>query len=124
MGNIDRAKALIERITSDLNGFGVAITLTAPDGTVLDIVGLHTKHHLDVDMDTGKRINTKNAHVSFSEKFLIDAAYPVRVNGEVFLRGHKVSVKDSTDLVCHYLVDNWFPNATTGLIVCTLKSFE
>jgi hypothetical protein len=85
----DRAKADIEQITSNKDsGFGVEMTLTAPDNTVVTIVGLHTKIHLALDTE-GLMVNSKKAHVSFSEKFLTDESYPLRNdNGEVDLRKH------------------------------------
>lgn len=127
MGLIAQAKADIEAITSNTDEFGVAMTLTAPaavGGNVLAIVGLHTKHHIGIDTE-GNYVNTKNANATFSEKFLTDASYPVRnSNGEVVLTGHKVSVKDSTGSVKEYVIREWFPDETVGLIRCILGDFE
>lgn len=124
MGLLARAKADYERITSDLNGFAAEITLTAPDNTTVTVNGLHTKHHLSIDTD-GNQVNTKNPHISISEKFLTDLEYPVRnSSGEVMMYGHKVLVADSTGNLCSYVIRETFPNETVGLIVCILGDFE
>lgn len=124
MGLTDTINEDIQQITSDLDGFGVSIKLTAPNDTIIDIVGLTSKHHLGYDTD-GNQVNTKNAHISFSEKFLIDASYPLRnASGEVDLKGHLADVKDSTGVVKKYIIREWFPDETIGLIVCILGDYE
>lgn len=123
MGLIQQAKELIEQITVNSDDFAVAITLTSPTGTTATIKGLHTKHHLGIDTD-GNMVNTKKAHVSFSEKYLTDVSYPIRnAAGEVDLKKHKVSVKDSTGTAKNYMIQSWYPDETVGLIVCILEDF-
>lgn len=124
MNLIDQAKADIEQITSNLNEFAVEIIFTSPTEQTATISGLHTKIHLGVDTD-GLAVNSKKAHISFSEKFLTDASYPVRnSSGEVNLRNHRVSVKDSTGILKNYTVKEIFPDETIGLITCMLDDFE
>ena len=124
MGLIDQAKSDIEDITSNTDGFGVALFFEGPCGEFAEITGLHTKHHLGVDTE-GNSVNSKNAHVSFSEKFLTDLNYPVRnLDGEVSMVGHKVRVKDSTGLDKTYVIEENYPDETIGLIVCILGNFE
>lgn len=123
MGLVDRIKKDIEKITSNSKEFGVEMTLTAPTHETITIKGLHTKHHLSLETD-GTLTNSKNAHVSFSEKFLTDSLYPVRnISGEVDLKNHRVDVKDSTGEIKKYLIQQWFPDETVGLIVCILEDF-
>jgi hypothetical protein len=127
MGLIETINKDILKITTNLNEFGVEMTLTTPDDVVsADIDGLHSKHHLAIDTD-GNQVNSKSAHISFSEQELIDKepTYPIRnANGEVDLKGHKVTVKDSTGIDKNYVVREWFPDETIGLIVCILGDFE
>lgn len=124
MGLLETAKQDIQNFTSNLEGFGVEITLTAPTAEVAIVNGLHTKHHLGYNTE-GVQVNTKNAHVSISEQLLVDAGYPVRsASGEVNLTGHLVDVKDSTGLVKNYVIREWFPDETIGLIVCILGDYE
>ncbi len=104
-------------------GFEEDITLTTPNGlTVLNLKGLATKHWINFDTD-GAPVNSKNAHITISESDLVTANYPVRSGDEVFLRNHKVSVKDSTGSSKEYVIKEWYPNETLGLIVCILGDY-
>ncbi len=124
MGLLDIARADIKAIASNLNGFGVAITITNLSSETVVITGIHSKHHLGVDTD-GNKVNAKNAHISFSESQLTSLGWSIRNNtGEVYLRGYKVAVKDSTGIEKLYVIREWFPSETTGLIVCILEDFE
>jgi hypothetical protein len=121
VGLVEQIKADILQITSDPEGFGVPIALTAPTGQTINIIGLHAKHHLGVDTD-GNRMNTMHARISFSESVL--QGYPVRnAIGEVILINHFVSVKDSTGVDCKYIIRECYPDETVGLIVCILGDF-
>lgn len=120
MGLILQIKEDIEDITSNLEEFSVPMTLTAPNGQTASINGFHSKHHLGFNNDLGKRINSRNAHASFSEKFLTDLSYPVRISGQVNLEGHKLTAKDSTGNDVTYVIEQYFQDETIGLIVCIL----
>ncbi len=126
MGLIDQAKADIETITSNLNEFAKVMTFTSPTppGQTAIINGLHTKHHLGVNTD-GTEVNAENAHVAVSEKALTDKGYTVRnSDGEIDLKDHKVTVKDSTGTDITYVIREWYQNETIGLIVCILGDYE
>lgn len=112
------AKEDIENITSNLNEFGLAIKFTTPDGSIeLDVVGIEAKIHLAYDLDTGKEINAQKAYISVSEKFFIDANYPVRnAAGKVNMKKHKVDYIDSTGTMCYFEVLENLPDETIGLI--------
>ena len=126
MGIIEQAKLDVQDITSNLDGFGVTLTLTAPTSETIDVVGLHTKHHLSLDFETGRALNSTNAHCSFSETELIDLGFISIRNskGEVDLKGYKVDIKDSTGTLKNYVIKEWFPDETVGLIVCILGQYE
>lgn len=125
MGLLELSKEDIEDITSDIDGgWAAELTLTSPGGDVVVVNGLHTKHHFGVEPQLQKLVNTKNAHISVSEKFLVDAGYPVRDSeNEVNLSGHLVMVKDSTGSEVTYRIEQWFPDETIGLITCILGDF-
>lgn len=124
MGLIEQAKRDLEQITGNTNEFGVPMTLIAPNSTTLAIVGIHAKHHTGFD-EQGFPVNSKIASIAISEKQLTDASYPVRdANGEVNLRRHKVRAYDSTGIENEYMIDEFFPDETIGLIVCILKDYE
>lgn len=125
MGLVDQAKADIEQITSTTDDWAVSITLIAPTLETVTLTGLHTKHHLSIDVESGKQVNAKNAHISVSEKFMTDALYPVRdLKGDVNLKNHRVRVKDSTGEVKDYVINQWFPDETIGLITCILGDYK
>lgn len=140
MGLLDRARQDAQRITANLNGFAVVMTFIVPgtnglavydetydesyDGqlTQKTINGLHSKHHMQLDTQ-GQRENGKNAHVSFSESLM--TGYPIRdASGEVNMARHKVRVVDSTGTAITYVINQWYPDETLGLIVCILGDFE
>jgi len=123
MGLIDQAKRDIEQITSNLTEFGVQLTLIAPSGAVAGVNGIHAKHHTGFDAE-GFPVNSKIASVAISEQFLTDQNYPTRINGEVNLRKHKVKAKDSTGVEYTYVIREFFPDETIGLIVCILGDYE
>ena len=124
MSLINQIQKDILSITTNSTEFGVAINLEAPTAETIDIIGLHTKHHLGIDTD-GNQVNTKNAHISFSEDAFIDSGYPIRnLNGEVSLKNHIVTAKDSTGNNKKYIIREWFPDETIGLIVCILGDYE
>jgi hypothetical protein len=125
MSLVDQAKKDWQQVTTDtVSGFGTAITLTSPGDIVLEIVGLATKHHIGID-DDGNVVNTKNAHISFSEQQLIDASYPARnADGDVSLYRHKATWIDSTGSSITYVIREYFPDETIGVILCILGDLE
>jgi len=118
MGIVDQAIADIKSITTDADGFAVPMTLTAPTGETAEINGLHTDISLAVDTE-GAPVNSQQLHISFSEGALDGLGYPLRnANGVVKLSGHKVTVANSTGTDHTYVISQWMPDETTGLILC------
>lgn len=123
MGLIAQAKADIEQITGNTDDFAVSMTFIAPDLSTATVQGLFTKHHLAIDTE-GNPVNVRNAHASVSEKQFIDAGYTVRnSSGEVSMKDHKVTVSDSTGTASTYVIREWYPDETIGLLVFILGDF-
>lgn len=123
MSLIDTINSDIAKMTSNNKEFGVSIELIAPTLETITINGIHTKQHLGIDTD-GNMVNSKKASIAFSESLLI-APYPVRnANKEVDLLNHLINVKDSTGIIKNYIVQQWFPDETIGLIVCILEDYD
>lgn len=122
MGLRELAKQDIEAITSNKNEFGLDIKFSTPDGLIeVDVVGTEAKTHMKFDFETGKEVNAQKASVSVSEKFFIDADYPVRnAAGKVSMKKHKVDYIDSTGNMCYFEVMENFADETLGLIVFML----
>ena len=125
MSFLDQIKQDVQAIVSDPDGMTVQLTLTAPNNETATITGLGTKHNFEVDMQTGRGVNSKNTHFGFSEKTLSDANpnYPIRNTsgnnaGEVNLSRHRVSYADSTGVVKEYIIEpgNWHADETIGYI--------
>lgn len=127
MSILDLARADMQFITTDTTGgFAVNITFTSPTGTVATIGGLYTKHREQYDND-GRPINTKKVHIGFSETVLNAAGYPTRPGGpgtEVDMKGALATLSDSTSIATQYIIEQWWPDDTLGLIVCMLGDYE
>ncbi len=125
MNAYERAKRDIERITGNANEWGAEILMTAPDGiTTVKLNGIHAKIYFGVNTE-GAMVNSQKAHISISEKFLTDANYPIRnAKNEVDLRDHRFTIKDSTGIAKNYVVNQFFPDETIGLISCILEKYE
>lgn len=121
MSILDRAIQDVKRITGNSNEFARVMTFTALDDSTITTKGLHSKHHLNVDGE-GNVVSSKTAYVSVSEENM--TGYPLRTNGEVDLKGHRVSVKDSTGSTFEYRIIDWYPDETVGLIVCILQDYD
>lgn len=132
---LDVARKDVLRITTNTKEWAVPIMFKTPPSGPFDytfdvsfnnsqmftLYGLHTKHLMEVKMDTQERVNTKKSSVTVSEFAFNAVGYPVRdANGEVNLLEHQVAVKDSTGVVCNYVVIQNYPDETLGLIVCIL----
>jgi len=124
MGLTDIAKADWQRFTSNTDEWGIELAFAAPTGETCTVNGLHTKHHLQVSPE-GVAVNAKNAHVCVSEALFTAAGYPVRnAAGEVSMKTHNVSAKDSTGTVKEYSVQQAFQDETVGVIVMILGDAE
>lgn len=125
MGLMEQAQKDFAGFTSDkVNGFAKAVTFTAPNsGPVVVVNCITTKHHLDIN-EEGKMVNAKKASLTVNESLLVAQSYPVRnSSNEVNLSGHKVSWMDSNS-ICVYVIREWYPDESLGLITCILGDFE
>lgn len=127
MSILDLARADMQFITTDTSsGFAVTITFTSATGTIATIAGLHTKHREQYDND-GRPINSKKVHISFSEVVLNAAGYITRPGGpttDVDMKGALATVADATGISKQYIIEQWWPDDTLGLIVCMLGDYE
>lgn len=107
-------------------GFEEDITISNLSQTKsLNIKGLHSKHWISFDTD-GSQVNSKNAHVLIDEQILNENGYDTRNarTGNIDLKNHRISVKDSTLMVKEYIIVECYPSETFGLIVCILGDFK
>lgn len=124
MSLIDAAIRDAKNITGNLSGFGVTVTFTSPDGsTTATIAGLHTLHHLGLDLEN-RPVNSKTVWLTISESALVAAGYNVRENGEVKMAKHRCSVKDNSGITKNYIVRQYLPDQTLGMITLQLDDFK
>lgn len=125
MNIIELARRDTQKITQNkASGFGWDIKLIAPNGTELDLIGLATKHNQGFDTD-GNFVNSKNVHVSITTDQLIAGNYPyIDAEGEINLSGHQVKAKFINDVEESYIVREFMPDETLGLIVIILGDYE
>lgn len=106
-------------------GFEENITLISADGlNTTATKGWASKHWINYGTD-GLPANSKNAHITIDEELLKAAGFVVRnANKEVFLEGVRVNVDDSSGEIKNYIIKEWFPDETLGLIACILGDYE
>ena len=123
MGIMDLARRDMKHFSSDADtGFATPITFTAPDSSTATINGLATRHSLGIDT-SGNTVISKTVHCSFAESVLTAAGYTVRVSGEISLKRHLVAWTDATGVSKTYMIEDWMPDDTLGLIVCRLGTY-
>jgi hypothetical protein len=124
MSVLDRVKADLKRFVESKELFSIDLKITSANGSVIEIPGVHTKHHLSLN-SMGNKVSSKNAHVAFHESTLTDQGWTIRNgDGEVDLKNWLVEAKDSTDISKKYKIIQWFPNESTGLVVCILGDYK
>ncbi len=125
MSMFDVAQAAIKRITSDPGGFTRSMTFSYPDASKFaTIYGIHTKIHFAINT-MGDRVNSKKAHISFSESALTDQGYVTRNAAlELAIKDHFVTVIDSSGNVGRYIIIEQYPDETVGFVVCILGDVE
>ena len=126
MSLVNRAQRDMQKITGNINEFGVNITVKTPDGSAeAAVVGLNTKHHMAFDVD-GVMVNTKTASVGIAEQQLIDGNFPNIRNaaGDVNLNKTLVDVEDSTGVVKSYVAHRVYPDEYLGLLIFILGDYS
>ena len=101
------------------------VTISSPTGTnTVTTTGYNGKHWINFDSE-GNSINSKSAHVGLSESDLNAKGYITRnADNEVYLFNHRITSKDSTGIRKTYVIKEWFPDETLGLIVCILGDYH
>lgn len=110
---------------TEAGGFQVDVTLTTPDGSVsVDVTGTGSGRWIMFDNE-GNGVNAGKNSIRFVESTLNGLGYPVRnSNGKVAIRKHKVNYLDSNGNLQTYLIEEVYPNGTTGLIICIMGDAE
>lgn len=121
---IQARKDAIKYLTK--GGFQENISLETPSKSqIIDITGIYTSHHKSYDTE-GSPVNSKSSHILIKEKDLIDANYPYKNprTGNIDLKKHRILVKNSSNVVQKYIINEAYPSETFGLISCILGQFN
>jgi len=124
---MEMAKKVTDQVLSSASGFTTSVTFTNPGGTLTKTVkALAVKHNTGVDPRNGLLTNTKTARVTVSEALLVAAGYTTRdaTTHEVSLRGHRVTWSDASGQSFNYSITEFWPDSTTGNIVCQLGNYR
>jgi hypothetical protein len=111
---------------TEAGGFQVDVALTTPDGnTTVNIQGTGSGRWVTYDND-GNNVNAQKNSIRIAESTLKSLNYPVRsgTSGQVKLRAHKISYLDNNGNLQKYVIEEVYPNANTGLIICMLGNSE
>jgi hypothetical protein len=125
MGLLDQARADAHQILTNADGWGTSIQFTSEDGqTVKTVTGLAMKHHLGMD-GAGAAVNTKTTKITVTEKALKDAGFPTR-NGNDELSFSRVRVEwaDASGTTKTYVIKQWYPDETLGVLLFQLVDFK
>ena len=126
MGLTEQIQQDLLAITTNANDFGISLTFTAPTSpvTVVTTTGTAKRHHLEFDEMGMVKGNALNATCTVSELALRALSYPVRnIDGKVTFKDHLVAWTDVTGSPITYIVNEWYPDETTGLIVLILGEY-
>lgn len=124
MGLLDRARADARKILGDLSGWATVLTFTSPLGEMATINGTFFKRTLPVMAGDGTISNARHIHMTFAEADMVESYYEIRdANGLVHLKDHKVTCTDSTGVAHTYVIREWHPDETLGIIRCMLGDY-
>jgi hypothetical protein len=103
------------------------ITLTSPGATeTATFKGIGTNNAITFESD-GQDVIGHIVHIGFHEEALLDInpAYPIRnADGKVQMDKHRVSFIDHRGVLRNYIVKNWYPDETVGMIMCDCNEYE
>ena len=109
----------VKVFTSNSSDFGVSIVfVNADESETATINGLFYRHSLNVNRE-GTAFSGRVAHIDVAEELLTDEGYTVRdADGNVDFKNHTVTVEGTK-----YVVMQWYPSQTLGMITLTLGDY-
>lgn len=113
-------------LEDDVNGFGVPVAVTNPDGVTDNLVGQTGDIHLAIDPDTGLTVSGRTAHVSLGIA-AIETAFGAGAmpQGQVDTtkKPWKFVFADPQGTARAFIVREALPDRTLGLVTCTLEAY-
>lgn len=122
-----RAQAAIDlaTITADTDGFGVAITVTDPDGTSAALTGLSSDIGHSIEPETGMVVSGRTASVALAMSALTAAGlgFP-RGIADSDSRPWRVTFNDINGTEHTFKVSEARPDRALGVVVCILEVYH
>jgi hypothetical protein len=124
MGLLEQARADARKILGDLAGWATMLTFTSPMGEITTINGTFFKRTIPVMGGDGTPMNARHIHITFAEAEMIESYYEIRNDaGKVDLKDHLVSCADSTGVTHTYIIREWHPDETLGIVRCMVGDY-
>jgi len=121
----EQAAADLTTIVEDTDGFGWPITVTAPDGTSADLVGLSSDIAQTIDPDTGQAVSGRHAHVFLRLSSLTTAGLGIpRGIADAGSDPWVVTFDDIDGTEHSFKVMEALPDRAIGGVVCLLEAYK
>lgn len=106
-------------------GFGWPLTLTAPDGTSIEVVGMSNDISQVIDPETGVIVSGRLASIAIRMSTLKARGFdqPVGI-ADAKSKPWVVEFDDIGDEYCQFKISESNPDRAIGLIVCFLEAYE
>ena len=91
----------------------------------ISVKGLTSKHHFNIDPQTGIPVSSLNAHLTVNEQVMIEAGITTRNSDDNFiLKSKKISWTDAAGKTVIYVINEVFPSETFGMVVMTVGKWQ
>ena len=119
------AEADLGNILEDVNGFGWAITVTAPDGTQKPLKGSSNDIGLTIDPDTGTAVSGRQATVTLriASVLAVLPGLPVGISDPTS-KPWLIQFDDINGVAHTFKVVESMPDRTLGVITCILELYQ
>lgn len=115
-------RAILE---DDVGGFGVAITVTSPDGVSAVINGFTTRITEEIDPETGIAVTGTKAHALLHVDSLAAAGLGVPKGvADGSIKPWRIAFADATGATRVYKVQASMPDDKFGLVRCILEAYK
>lgn len=122
-----QAEADLAFILEDgVNGFGWAITVTAPTGAVATLTGFSDDIALTIDPDTGQAVSGRTASIAIRISTLLSFAGMTLPAGiaDAAKKPWVVEFEDINGVACKFKVRESMPDRALGIVVCILEAYR
>jgi hypothetical protein len=125
VGLREQAESDLAFIIEDEAGFGWAITVTDPDGTSKDLIGLSNDIAQAIDPDTGQAVAGRTASIALRISTLVSVGLGLpKAVAEKTAKPWLVAFNDINGGAHTFKVSEVLPDRAVGLVVCILQAYQ